>query len=280
MRWTKSLLRWGLIVCGVVLLTSITVDATFAPGGVSQSALGIITRSIVPTPSCPAGMREVKNIDVHLCVDQFESAPGVECPETTVQDVFMSRKNIDALACMPRAEKGVSPWVFVTMDQARDLCARRGARLPTPHEWYALALGSPDSESGRACVVEASARSENNTESRCVTGSGVYNAVGNVWEWVEGTVTDGVFDQRQVPKSGYVAAIDNSGIARETHGERKNPDYKNDYFWSDQAGEYGILRGGFYGSGDDAGLYSVQAKTPRAFASDAIGFRCVTDWRE
>jgi formylglycine-generating enzyme required for sulfatase activity len=109
-----------------------------------------------------------------------------------------------------------------------------------------------------------------------VTGSGVYNAIGNVWEWVQGDVVDGVLNGASLPESGYVADIDRDGIAVRTESV-PNSLYYSDYFWAEKTGEYGILRGGFYGSRSDAGLYSVQAKTAQSFASDAIGFRCVKD---
>jgi hypothetical protein len=38
-----------------------------------------------------------------------------------------------------------------------------------------------------------------------------------------------------------------------------------------------MIRGGFYSSGEDAGLYTINASIPTSFATQGIGFRCVQD---
>ena len=52
-------------------------------------------------------------------------------------------------------------------------------------------------------------------------------------------------------------------------------DFEQDYLWQSPEGIYGVLRGGFFGSGEDAGVYAVHAKTAPTVAAIAIGFRCV-----
>ena len=51
--------------------------------------------------------------------------------------------------------------------------------------------------------------------------------------------------------------------------------FYNDYIWSNPKGTYGIMRGGFYGSNADAGIYTLHAYTLPTTAGAAIGFRCV-----
>ena len=51
--------------------------------------------------------------------------------------------------------------------------------------------------------------------------------------------------------------------------------FEKDYFWSHSDGAFGIIRGGYYDSGSDAGLYAVHADTPPTSAAIGIGFRCV-----
>jgi formylglycine-generating enzyme required for sulfatase activity len=100
--------------------------------------------------------------------------------------------------------------------------------------------------------------------------------IGNVWEWVDGEITDRSYEGRELPQSGYVSEADQGGVVVKTN-ETPNPDYYADYFWSEDQGVYGMLRGGFYGSGDDAGTFTIQGKTPTSFSGAAIGFRCGTD---
>lgn len=38
-----------------------------------------------------------------------------------------------------------------------------------------------------------------------------------------------------------------------------------------------MMRGGFYRSGEDGGIYSIHADIEPTFSSGAIGFRCVID---
>jgi hypothetical protein len=273
----RGSLRWIIVTVGVILLTSFTVDATLSPSGFSQSALGILASSAVPKALCPEGMVEISLESKILCVDQFESQPHPTCPTSVLTSAVDTRTNLDAPGCFPVSADDGTPWTFATFHQAKELCAKANKRLPTSEEWYAFALGTPDNET--ACNTMSPGLRQGQEGSVCVTPRGVYDAIGNAWEWVDGTVQDGTWRGRQLPESGYVVNADRDGMASLTHKETPNLDLHEDYFWSDTEGEFGILRGGFYGSGKDAGLYSVQAKTPLSLSSAAIGFRCVTDLR-
>jgi formylglycine-generating enzyme required for sulfatase activity len=163
----------------------------------------------------------------------------------------------------------------VTYHQAKELCAKANKRLPTNAEWYAFALGTPDN--GSVCNIATDGLKTEGEEGKCVTPRGVHDAIGNAWEWVDDTVVNGEWRGRALPPSGYVVNADRDGVASITHEVTPNHDLHDDYFWSDTTGEFGMLRGGFYGSGSDAGLYSVQAKTVLSLSGAAIGFRCVSD---
>jgi hypothetical protein len=273
MKRVRGWVRYGVIVVSVIILTSITVDATMSPSGFSQSALGILASRAVPEPTCPDGMAVLSSEGENLCVDQFEASPALECPMQSIHSVIDTRSNIDAVRCAPHSREGVLPWTFVTFHQASELCAKEGKRLPTAVEWYRFALGTPDRRD--VCNTSSDGLVAGDTNDACVNAFGIYHAIGNAWEWVDGTVRDGTFDGRTLPESGYVVQADRSGMATLTHPDTPNQDLHEDYFWSESSGEYGILRGGFYGSGTDGGLYGVQAKTPLSLSSAAIGFRCV-----
>jgi hypothetical protein len=51
--------------------------------------------------------------------------------------------------------------------------------------------------------------------------------------------------------------------------------FYSDYFWSTSEGAFGILRGGFFGSRSDAGVYAAHARTVPTSVGTAIGFRCI-----
>ncbi len=274
MRSFRGAFRWVVVTVSVIVLTSFTVDATLSPNGFSQSALGILASRAVPPEMCPEGMVLITESDAKLCVDRFEASPSPECPDSTVDSALETRVNIDASECRPHAAEDEIPWVYVTFHQAKELCAKAGKRLPTSEEWYLFSLGTPDN--GRDCNTSGASLISGEDGSACVNGHGIFDAIGNAWEWVDAEVVDGSYNGRVLPDSGYVLNADRDGIATLTNPDTPSADVRNDYFWSEPVGHFGILRGGFYGSGTDGGLYSVQAKTPYSLASAATGFRCVT----
>jgi len=259
MQWLRASLRWILVTLGVVLLTSITVDATLSPNGFSQSALGILASSAVPKTTCGEGMVEITSSDSRLCVDAFEVAPGPECPQSRIVGAIDTRSNLDEPECVPVSQSGLRPWTHVSFHQAYELCARTGKRLPSTDEWYAFSVGTPDSMSAPVCNIKSGTISDSDEGSRCKNGSGIYNTVGNVWEWVDGEVSDGMFKGRALPPSGYVAELDKNGIALGT-SENPDDDYYRDYFWAESSGQFGILHASF-GVDSNESTHKVLSRT-------------------
>jgi formylglycine-generating enzyme required for sulfatase activity len=100
--------------------------------------------------------------------------------------------------------------------------------------------------------------------------------VGNVWEWIDGQVTDGVYENRTLPQSGYVALVDTNGVVVETKAEA-SAEFGDDYAQTDSKGLRGIIRGGFYKSGSDAGVFAQNLSVPLDFKAIGVGFRCIKD---
>jgi formylglycine-generating enzyme required for sulfatase activity len=258
------------IVCTVVI-TSFSIDAADTLRGRSGTLLSNALSS--QKDLCPTGMVHLSGT-TFSCVDAYEDSPSPSCAAQRTTNTLDTRSNMDDTHCIPQSAPEAQPWVFVAYHQAVELCARAGKRLPTNNEWYKFSAGTPDSD---ACTINQSALSTPHVDGQCINAFGVHDAIGNAWEWIDAVVKDGVYDGHAVPDSGYVTATDDHGVATLTSQTNADPSFHEDYFWSEKSGEFGMLRGGFYGSGKDGGLYSIQAKTPLSFSSGAVGFRCVKD---
>jgi formylglycine-generating enzyme required for sulfatase activity len=265
-------MKWGrivLVIFGALIITALGIDASDTLRGADGTLLSQVIGS---KGVCPAGMVEVEAIPGITCVDAFEASTNTECPVSRPENLLQSHKNVETPGCKAVSLPNKVPWSFVSRDQALQLCAREGKRLPTNTEWYSLSLGMSDVE--KSCNISSRAMSETGKASACVSASGAYDLVGNVWEWVSDDVINGTYNNRQLPDNGYVAQIDNAGIAIMTEQSEQEL-YGKDYFWSSSEGAFGMVRGGYYDSGTDAGIYTVHADTPANAASIGIGFRCV-----
>jgi formylglycine-generating enzyme required for sulfatase activity len=256
-----------LVVCGVIALTSFSIDATDTLRS-SQTALGIMA-SQVTTSNCPEDMTPVTQAETSFCIDRYESGVGDGCIVTEPRSPSETALNAVDADCGPVSQAAVMPWRFVTMPQAAQLCARVGKRLPTADEWYDAALGTADSER----CNEQGELATTGAYPECQSGSEAFDMIGNVWEFVQGDVVAGVTARRSLPPSGYVSEVDVDGLATKSTSTPQTI-FNDDYLWSSATGTYALMRGGYYGSGSDGGLYSVHASIDRNFSSNAIGFRC------
>ncbi len=264
--------KWGrvtLVILGAVIVTALGIDAADTMSGKDGT---LLSRVIETSEKCPSGMVEVGAVPGITCVDTYEVSAGSECPISSPTSLIESQKNVNTKECGGESKAEVEPWGFITRDQAVQICARRNTRLPNASEWYALTIGMTDVE--ESCNVESKSRSLTGALSQCVTPAGAYDLVGNLWEWVSDDVIDGSWSGRTLPLNGYVAQIDNAGMAVVTE-TTENDLYGKDYFWSRTDGAFGMVRGGYYDSGTDGGMYTVHADTPTNAASAGIGFRCV-----
>lgn len=266
-------MKWGriiLVIIGALLVTALGIDASDTISGSKSTLLSqVISKS---EGRCPQGMSIVENIPSLTCVDTYEVSTHSKCPVPNPEQMLGTIKNYEVKECLPESKEKATPWRYVTRDQAMQLCARVGKRIPTSEEWYALSLGMTDVEN--TCNVKTQNVSETGSMPSCISPHGAYDLVGNVWEWVSDDVIDGVYKSAKIPESGYVAQVDSSGMA--TVGSTDPQDlFGKDYFWSRGDGAYGIIRGGYYDSGTDAGIYTVHADTLPTTASIGIGFRCV-----
>lgn len=265
----SKLLKGGLTVIGAVFLSTLGIFASDGLRGIDNDMLAL-TGGKTNGP-CRAGMVPMKQDVGILCVDMYEASPSLKCPHRDPLNLLESEKNTNASECYAASIKGVAPWSYISLPQAQRMCAGAGKRLPTSNEWYRIALGTDPN----TCVTNADGRASTGSGG-CVSSVGAYDVVGNVWEWVDETVQGNTFKERQLPEEGYVTSVDASGVAI-TSAENPDELYGADYVWSKNEGVFGMIRGGFYGSETDAGLYTVNASVGTSFGSQGVGFRCVED---
>jgi formylglycine-generating enzyme required for sulfatase activity len=99
--------------------------------------------------------------------------------------------------------------------------------------------------------------------------------IGNVWEWVEETINDGMLGDFEFPNSGYVTAFDANGFAVEIDDKEPDDNYASDYLWISKNGVRGISRGGYWNNKSDGGVYASYMVAPPSFIGTGVGFRCV-----
>ncbi len=266
MKWGKTIV---VVVCAVIV-TALSIDAADTFTGKEGTLLSQVIRSKGDT--CPTGMVPLENVPNVRCIDEFEVSPSDACPVLKPQNTLESYKNVEATECHSESKAQKVPWSFVTREQAMQLCARDGKRLPTSAEWYTFSLGMTALH--ESCNINSKKVAFTGSSPSCKSPNGVYDLVGNVWEWVSDDVVNGSYNERQLPQNGYVTQSDSTGMAVTT-SDTEDKLFGSDYFWTRTDGVFGIIRGGYYDSGTDAGMYAVHADTLPTAASVGIGFRCV-----
>jgi len=268
--WASRIVRSVVVLIGIIVLTSFTIDATDTLNG-SQSALSFLAKRATEK-GCAENMIELNLGERSVCIDAYENSLSSGCPLQTPGSVLDMQRNVNDRDCAAVSLPNKTPVVFVTFHQAQTFCARRGGRLPDSYEWYDAALGTPDN---RACNLNGTLASTG-LRPECISSRGTYDMIGNAWEWVDGEVKAREFEGRTLPAPGFVSSADRAGVALET-ASVPNPLFNDDYFWSNDAPTAVMMRGGFYRSGEDGGIYSIHADIEPTFGSGAIGFRCVLD---
>lgn len=263
-------LKIALVVIVAVVVTTLGIDASDTLQGKGGTMLGQLIGS--DGGVCPKGMVQIESGTSFTCADVYEASWGEECELVSVSNQMDSANALKNSDCKAESKIDTTPWSFVTREQASLACVRAGKRLPNAKEWYELAMGTPDDPT--LCGLDTGNLSKTGLYQSCISATGIHDAVGNVWEWVSDDVIDGTYAGRKLPEKGYVNQVDSGGVATVTSDD-SNELFGADYFWTSEEGAFGILRGGYFGSKVDGGVYAFHAKTLPTTAIGSIGFRCV-----
>ncbi len=231
---------------------------------------------------CPRDMVFVLSSDGGFCIDKYESSAGPNCTYKDPQNQAQTRENLNNPNCKPASVANAVPWRYISQTQAQTACAKAGKRLPTNEEWYLAALGTPDPDSGwgvNDCHVASNWQSQpgpTGSGSNCVSAAGAYDMIGNVWEWTQEIIIDGVYEEtRELPERGYINVADSKGFPVSTDPNQPDPNYNEDYLWIHFEGVRAFTRGGYWDNQSRAGIYSIYLIYEPASVGPGTGFRCV-----
>jgi formylglycine-generating enzyme required for sulfatase activity len=159
---------------------------------------------------------------------------------------------------------GVPPSACISWFQANEACGLSGKRLVRNDEWQRAAAGTPDpgTDNGSTDCNVGNTFAASNTGSRssCKSAWGVFDMVGNAWEWVAdwADLANGCTDwttSTGIP-GGDASCFGGSGGL----GLNSIPG--------------ALIRGGNWFSGASAGVFAVLANGNPSNGSFTAGFRC------
>jgi hypothetical protein len=198
-----------------------------------------------------------------LCIDVYEASVwsslsgGIQYGASSDNYPCNDNSNDCKGVIYARSVAGVLPSARITWFQAQQACANAGKRLLTNAEWQMAAAGTPDvgDDGSTTCNVN-SVITTVNTGSRfnCVSAWGIFDMMGNVWEWVAEWVPLATAD----PGWGNFSD-DRMRLAGA----------------SETAGPGAIMRGSsFSDAGGVSGIFAVDAHMMPSDSDNVIGFRC------
>jgi len=213
---------------------------------------------ILSSQRCPDGMAYI-NDNGGYCIDQYEA--------------------YNAGSSIAGSANGTTPWTSVSQTNAKIYCENAGKHLCTSLEWLGAAnlqgqiyyLPGDLSVEPYGCNVNSQcAPCLTGSRTGCVSVEGVYDMVGNVWEWVDEVVNT------TSPSGGSGNHYPSESGDFQTSTDSDTNKYGNDsvYFAAGTASGRGVLRGGRWSDGAVAGPFCASLALGPSIANPSFGFRC------
>ena len=241
---------------------------------------------------CPEGMAYINKLNGY-CIDKYEAYPqNSDGSDATPPASVANTDTLIAAGGKAGSALNKTVWVYINQTEARTACSNAGKHLCTDEEWLAAANMQGDvynlptdlAVSPYYCVTGSSTYcsdnspgngeacqtgcNKNDCPSSCVSSEGVYDQVGNVWEWTNETAT------MISPESGW-HYINTTDMTWALVSSADDGTYGKDgtYFLAG-TNNRAVLRGGYWSSGPYAGPFCAVLYLGPTSSSYYIGFRC------